>query len=337
MEPEMSTTMRDVAALVGVSIKTVSNVVNQRPYVSAELRAKVLEAIATLDYRPNRTAQALRTRKARSLAAIVPDIQNSFFTSVIRGIEDAAYQAGYMLFLCDSEDNLEREEQSIDIFSGDTVAGVILCTSNESRLERQINVLRMGNIPVVLLERVGDLLEVDSVVAENAQGSYAAVQHLVAAGHQRIAVIGGPDYYTPGRERLEGYLQGLQDHGVSSDETLIRRTDFTVGAAQRATAELLDLATPPSAILVCSGLMALGSVQVIRDRGLHMPAEVALIIFDDPEWSKVIDPPITTIAQPAYAMGQAAAELLLQRLQQPDNPPQRICLSPTLVHRKSCC
>src|SRR5690349_13039321 len=139
----MSTTMRDVAALVGVSIKTVSNVVNQRPYVSAELRAKVLEAIATLDYRPNRTAQALRTRKARSLAAIVPDIQNSFFTSVIRGIEDAAYQAGYMLFLCDSEDDLEREEQSIDIFSGDTVAGVILCTSNESRLERQINVLRM--------------------------------------------------------------------------------------------------------------------------------------------------------------------------------------------------
>src|SRR5687768_4200957 len=158
----MGTTMRDVAALVGVSIKTVSNVVNQRPYVSAEVRAKVLEAIATLDYKPNRAAQALRTRRARSLAAIVPDIQNTFFTSAIRGIEDAAYRAGYMLFLCDVEDDLEREEQCIDILSADTVAGVVLCTSDESKLERQINVLRATNIPLVLLERVRGNLETDT-------------------------------------------------------------------------------------------------------------------------------------------------------------------------------
>jgi LacI family transcriptional regulator len=333
----MSTTMRDVAALVGVSIKTVSNVVNQRPYVSAELRAKVLEAIATLDYRPNRAAQALRTRRARSLAAIVPDIQNTFFTSAIRGIEDAAYRAGYMLFLCDVEDDLEREEQCIDILSADTVAGVVLCTSDETRLDRQIDVLRTSNIPVVLLDRVRGNLGVDTILAENAQGSYEAVQHFVTSGHRRIGVIAGPDYYAPGRERLEGYMNALRDHGLAVEEALIRRTDFTVNAAQAATEELLHLPSPPTAILVCSGLMGLGTVQVIRDLGLRMPEDIALIIFDDPEWSKVIDPPITTIAQPAYAMGQAAAELLLQRLQQPDNPPQHIRLAPTFVHRKSCC
>jgi DNA-binding LacI/PurR family transcriptional regulator len=333
----MGTTMRDVAALVGVSIKTVSNVVNQRPYVSAELRAKVMEAIATLDYRPNRAAQALRTRRARSLAAIVPDIQNAFFTSAIRGIEDAAYQAGYMLFLCDVEDDLEREEQCIDILSADTVAGVVLCTSDETRLDRQINVLRAANIPLVLLDRVRGNLEVDTILAENARGSYEAIQHFLKADHQRIGVIAGPDYYAPGRERLEGYLNALRDHGLSVDEALIRRTDFTVPAAQTATEELLQLSSPPTAILVCSGLMALGTVQVIRDRGLRMPEDIALIIFDDPEWSKVIDPPITTIAQPAYAMGQAAAEMLLQRLQQPEIPPQHIRLTPTFTHRKSCC
>jgi DNA-binding LacI/PurR family transcriptional regulator len=333
----MGTTMRDVAALVGVSIKTVSNVVNQRPYVSAEMRAKVLEAIATLDYRPNRAAQALRTRRARSLAAIVPDIQNAFFTSAIRGIEDTAYQAGYMLFLCDVEDDLEREEQCIDILSADTVAGVVLCTSDETKLDRQINVLRAANIPIVLLDRVRGNLGVDTILAENAEGSYEAIQHFLKAGHQRIGLIAGPDYYAPGRERLEGYLNALRDHGVAVDETLVRRTDFTVHAAQTATEELLQLASPPTAILVCSGLMALGTVQVIRDRGLRMPEDMALIIFDDPEWSKVIDPPITTIAQPAYAMGQAAAEMLLQRLQQPENPPQHMRLSPTFTHRKSCC
>ncbi|MCC6458726.1 MAG: LacI family DNA-binding transcriptional regulator [Caldilineaceae bacterium] len=333
----MSTTMRDVAALVGVSIKTVSNVVNQRPYVSADVRAKVLEAIATLDYRPNRTAQALRTRRARSLAAIVPDIQNSFFTSVIRGIEDSAHRAGYMLFLCDVEDDLEREEKYIDILSADTVAGVVLCTSDETRLERQIDALAASKIPLVLLERVRGCLEVDTILAENAQGSYEAVQHLLETGHQRIAIIAGPDEYAPGRERLEGYKSALHDHGLSLEEALVRRTDFTVNAAQEATTQLLQLSAPPSALLVCSGLMALGTVQVIRERGLRMPEDLALIIFDDPEWSKVIDPPITTIAQPAYAMGQAAAELLLQRIQQPDIPPQHIRLSPTFMHRQSCC
>jgi DNA-binding LacI/PurR family transcriptional regulator len=333
----MSTTMRDVAALVGVSIKTVSNVVNQRPYVSADMRAKVLEAIATLDYRPNRAAQALRTRRARSLAAIVPDIQNTFFTSAIRGIEDAAYQAGYMLFLCDVEDEQEREEKYIDILSADTVAGVVLCTSDEARLERQIDVLRAGNIPLVLLDRVRAGLDVDTILAQNVQGSYEAVQHFLAAGHRRIGLIAGPDYYAPGRERLEGYKNALRDAGLAVEDSLVRRTDFTVAAAQEATDELLQLPSPPSALLVCSGLMALGAVQVIRDRGLRMPEDIALIIFDDPEWSKVIDPPITTIAQPAYAMGQAAAELLLQRLQQPDSPPQHLRLAPTFVHRKSCC
>lgn len=333
----MSTTMRDVAALAGVSIKTVSNVVNQRPYVSAEVRAKVLDAIAALDYRPNRTAQALRTRRARSLAAIVPDIQNSFFTSVIRGIEDAAYQAGYMLFLFDVEDDLEREEQCVDILSADTVAGVVLCTSDESRLERQINVLRAGNIPIVLLERVREGLQADTIVTENAQGSYEAVQHFLAAGHRRIGVITGPDYYAPGRERLEGYLRAIGDHGLVVEEGLIRLTDFTISGAQAATDELLRLPSPPTAILVCSGMMALGTVEIIRERGLRMPEDIALIIFDDPEWCKIIDPPITTIAQPAYAMGQAASELLLQRLQQVDNPPQHIRLAPTFVHRKSCC
>jgi DNA-binding LacI/PurR family transcriptional regulator len=333
----MSTTMREVAALAGVSIKTVSNVVNQRPYVSADLRAKVLEAIATLDYKPNRAAQALRTRRARSLAAIVPDIQNPFFTSVIRGIEDAAYQAGYMLFLCDVEDDLEREEQSIELLSADTVAGVLLCTSDESKLERQINTLRSTNIPLVLLERVRGEVQTDTIMAENAMGSYEAIQHFITAGHRRIGLIAGPDDYAPGRERLEGYLSALRDHGLTVDETLIRRTDFTTHAAQVATEELLQLASPPTAILVCSGLMGLGTVQVIRDHGLRMPEEIALIIFDDPEWSKVIAPPITTIAQPAYAMGQAAAELLLQRLHQPEIPPQHIRLAPTFIHRQSCC
>jgi DNA-binding LacI/PurR family transcriptional regulator len=329
--------MRDVASLAGVSIKTVSNVVHGHPHVAFATRAKVLAAIATLDYKPNRIAQALRTRRAYTLAAIVPDIHNAFFTAVVRGIEDTAYRAGYMLFLCDSEDDLEREEKYVDILCMDAVSGVVLCTADEERLHRQSELLQAASIPVVALDRALEQDEVDTVLAENVQGSYTAVAHFLATGHQRIGIIAGPDYYAPGRERLQGYCDALCDHGLVLDEALIRRTDFTEEAARQATDELLKLPSPPTALLVCSGRMALRTVQVIRDHGLRMPQDLALIIFDDPEWSQVIDPPITTIAQPAYEMGQTAAELLLKRRQQPDRPPQRVRLPTSFIHRTSCC
>ena len=333
----MPATLRDVAELAGVSTKTASNVVNHRPYVTPETRQKVLDAIATLGYRPNRSAQALRTRRARALAVIIPDIQNDFFTSVVRGVEDAAYRAGYMLFLCDVEDDTHREAQYTQLLNVGTIAGLILCTADEATLSQRLALLQADNIPVVAIDRLPPCKNMDAVLVENAEGSHEAVSHLIACGHQRIGVLAGPEGLTPGRERLAGYIEALQDHNLPVVGELIRRTDFKIESARQATHDLLALPDRPTALLVCSGMMSLGTIQAIRERGLRLPDDLALIIFDDPIWSRILDPPISTVAQPAYDMGRLATELLLRRLAQPDAPPRLVRLATHFICRQSCC
>jgi DNA-binding LacI/PurR family transcriptional regulator len=333
----MAATMRDVAALAGVSIKTVSNVINDHSFITPETKKKVLDAIAALDYRPNRSAQALRSRRIQSLAAIIPDIQNPFFTAVVRGIEDFAFEAGYLLLLCDAEDRVERENRYVQGLGTGTVAGVILCTADERVLPRQVEALRRANVAVVLVDRTHEAIEIDSVLSENVEGSYTAVNHLLSTGHRRIGIIAGPDYFAPGRERLEGYCRALQDFGIPVEEELIWKTDFKQTSSQGAARHLLALPEPPSAIFICNGPSALGTLEVVRDKNIRVPEDLALVVYDDPEWSRIIDVSLTVVRQPGYEMGQVAARLLLQRLEVPDAPVQHVRLPTSFIHRKSCC
>lgn len=333
----MTATIREVAKRAGVSIKTVSNVINDHPYISPETHKKVMDAIAELGYRPNRSAQALRSRRNRALASIIPDIKNPFFTAVVRGIEDYAFDAGYMLLLCDSEDNTERETAFIRVLGMGSVAGVVLCTADERVLKQQIHTLQRSNIAVVAIDRDIEDTEVDAILADNFAGSYQGMMHLLQAGHRRIGIIAGPEYYAPGRERLAGCLQALTDAGAPIDESLIQRTDFKQISSQSATRLLLEQPDPPTAIFVSNGPSAYGTLEVVREKNLRFPDDIAIVVFDDPEWSRIVEQPLTVIAQPGYEMGRMAAEALLKRLADPKRPVQKIRVPTQFIHRKSCC
>ena len=333
----MSVTIREVAERAGVSIKTVSNVINHHPYISEETRRKVEGAIAELGYRPNRSAQALRSRRTLTLAAIIPDIKNPFFTAVVRGIEDFAFDEGYMLLLCDSEDNVERESRFVQVLGLGSVAGVVLCTADERFLNQQIDVMRRSNIAVVAIDRTTNQTEVDTVLAENFEGSYTGMLHLLNAGHRRIGVIAGPDYYAPGRERLAGCMKAFEDAGVPLENLLIQRTDFKQVSSQNATRLLLDQPEPPTAIFVSNGPSAFGTLEVVRERKLHIPTHLSIVVFDDPEWGQILEQPLTVITQPGYEMGRLAAKMLLERIEDPQAALRKVRMKTNFIHRQSCC
>lgn len=333
----MPATMRDVASKAGVSIKTVSNVINNRPYITPETQQKVLDAIQALGFRPNRSAQALRNRRTLTLAAIIPDIQNPFFTSVVRGIEDYAIDKGYMLLLCDSEDNIERETRYVQVLGAGSVSGVVLCTADERVLDQQIAAFSRTNIAVVAIDRATAETSVDTILAENCEGSYAGMKHLLDKGHRRIGIIAGPDYYAPGRERLAGYLEALTKAGIQADDALIQRTDFKMISSQKATRLLLNQPNPPTALFISNGQSAYGALEVVREMKLRIPDDLAIVVFDDPEWSRIVESPLSVIAQPGYEMGRLAAELLIRRIDQPDAPVQTVRLPTRFEHRSSCC
>jgi DNA-binding LacI/PurR family transcriptional regulator len=333
----MAATIRDVAKYAGVSIKTVSNVINKRPYITPHTQQKVVDAIAALHYRPNRSAQALRNRRNQTLAAIIPDINNPFFTAVIRGIEDYAVDQGYMLLLCDTEDNVKREARYVEVLGAGSVAGVVMCTADERVLNQQIDALKRANMSVVAIDRATEDITVDTILVDNMEGSYTGMAHLIEKGHRRIGIIAGPDYYAPGRERLSGCLKALADAGIPVDDSLIQRTDFKMGSALEATRQLLSLPEPPTALFISNGPSASGTLEVVRERGLRIPDDLALIVFDDPDWCRFVETPLTVIAQPGYKMGRCAAEMLLNRLAQPDAPLQNVRMQTTFIHRRSCC
>lgn len=330
-------TIRDVAEFAGVSPKTVSNVIHNRPSVSDATRKKVEEAIEALGFRPEASAQAQRSRQERFLAAVIPDVQNTFFTAVVRGIEDFAFEDGYQLLLCDTGDSAEREAEMIRVMCKGAAAGVIFCAADEALFDQHVRLIRKSGMEVVAFDRAPEEVGVDALFAENLEGSYSAVDHLIRGGHRRIGIIALPDRLTTGRERVAGYRKALEDAGLPVDEGLIQRSDLRQIMPQDAARNLLNRDDPPTAIFVSNGPSAYGTIEVLRASGLKIPQDMAVIVFDDSEWGRMVDTPLTVVDQPAYEMGRMAAGLLLKRLADPNAPVQKIRVPVNFIHRDSCC
>lgn len=326
-------TSQDVAQRAGVSIATVSRVLNDSPHVRPAVKRKVLRAIKALNYQPNRTAQRLRAKQSKVLSLIISDIQNPFFTAVVRGIEDVAYQNGYSLLLCNSDEDPEKEQLYVDVMRAEAVAGVIIASASEA--EPHIDDLLDAHIPVVAIDRRIKDRRVDSVLVANTQGAYNAVAHLIALGHRRIGFIGLPLTRTMGRERYEGYQRALRANGLSVTRSYVRIADAKQHGGHDSTLDLLTQAPHLTALFVANNLMTLGALEALRERGLKIPDDISIIGFDDMPWANLLQPPLTAIAQPTYAMGQKAAELLLERLQNPHQPISHIQLDTTLIVRGS--
>lgn len=320
----------DVARAAGVSPATVSRVLNGSTGVSKALAAKVQKAAADLGYVPFSSARALRRQHTRVWAAIVSDIENPFFTAVVRGIEDVARKVQHRLVLCNSDENLEREADYLDVAIAERMAGVVIAVA--SARESSVKDLIQSDIPVVAVDRTAGR-DVDAVVVDNRLGAEDATRHLLENGSRRVACITGPTRVNTANERLEGYRRALQEAGRDTPSDLIRRADYKEAGGHDAALSLLTSRHPPDALFIANNPMAAGALRAIRELGLTVPRDVAIVAFDDSPWCALTSPPLTVVAQPAYEIGRVAAELLATAGDK--HTTRTITLTPRLIVRES--
>lgn len=325
--------MRDVAERAGVSVTSVSHVINETRPVSDELRRRVLAAMEELGYQPNRLARSLRSGKSHTLGMIVPDSANPFFAEIARGIEDTSFEHGYSLILCNSDNNLEKEAFYTNVLVEKQVDGILFLAAGVSS-ERICELQRRG-MPVVVLDRELPQVEVDSVLTDNTRGGWLATRHLLDLGHRRIACVTGPSELTLSGLRVQGYQQALQEAGMEVDENLVISGDFHFESGFQALERLLDMDDPPTAIFACNDFMAVGAICAADMAGQRVPRDLSVVGFDDVKLASFTNPPLTTIAQPKYEMGALATMMLLERMDNPDLPPRHEVLDARLVVRRS--
>ena len=323
----------DVAQLAKVSPATVSRVLNRTGTVSEERVQRVLAAAKELGYTPSSAARALRQQRTRVWAAIIADIENPFFTAMVRSMEDVARDEGHRLVLCNSDEDLEKEASYLDIAVAEQMAGVVIAVA--SARDSRLDVLLERGIPVVAVDRrpLRHEDDVDSVVVDNRLGARQATEHLIAVGAERIGFVGGPTRASTASERLDGYRSALRAHGRVADADLVRRADFKEDGGYAATRTLLAGRKRPDALFVANNLMTLGALRAINEAGRRIPDDLLLVGFDDAPWTTLVDPALTVVAQPTHEIGHQAARLLATA--SADLPARHIVLPPTLLIRGS--
>jgi LacI family transcriptional regulator len=290
----MRVTMRDVARRSGVSIQTVSAVVNGKSGIGPATTAQVRSTIAELGYQPNLLASSLRSRRSTTIGLLLPNVANPYFAEQARGVEDAAQVRGYSVMLCNTDGDTTKERTYLQLLKQYQAAGVIGAFAEEGAP------LLRANFPTV----------------DDRRGGYVATAHLLDLGHRRIACISGPLEGVPGRERLLGYRAALNDWSVETDESLIVEGAFDFASGRRAAEALLRRrGTAPSAVFAHNDPMAIGAMAALKHAGLRMPEDVAIMGYDGTEIAELYDPPLTTVAQPTYDMGAYAMTVLADRIE----------------------
>lgn len=322
----------DVSKAAGVSIATVSRVLNGSTKVTEKTRQQVLRAVSELDFQPNAYARSLGQKNTQTIALVVPDLSNPFFPELARGVEDAASEAGYNLILCNSDNSLPREMSYCAMMRKRRVDGAIFITSGKTA--SHISDLDKTGVPVVLVDREPGDLPLDAVVSDNCEGGRIAAQHLLALGHVRIGIITGQLDTTTGSDRFRGFRETLQAQDAYRPEYVAEGT-YDLESGYKGMQRLWDLPEQPTAILAGNDMMAIGAMQFLASKGVDVPGEVSLVGYDDLTLASITTPRLTTVAQPKYQMGLSAAEVLLRRLEDGGGHPRRVVLQPQLIVRGS--
>ncbi|MEU6667288.1 LacI family DNA-binding transcriptional regulator [Streptomyces sp. NPDC046727] len=347
-------TMTDVARRAGVSVATVSHVLNGTRPVLPHTRQAVLDAVDALGYTPNTLARSLVTSRTRSIGLAVSAISNPYFTEILQGVEAAALEAGYSLLIADPHDDPRHERKVVQLLHERRVDGMIVAPSADPG--DLVGYLRRHAVPTVFLDRridarvaetvspdggagaasVPDAPWFDQVCAESAAPMALLVTHLAGLGHRRIGLIAGlPGLSTTG-ERISGYREGLAAAGLAYDERLLVSGNSESAGAEQATAALLGLPDPPTALVTANNAMTIGALSALRRHGRSVPDDIALCCFDDFAWADLFSPRLTAIAQPSRELGAQAVRVLLDRLAEPDRPAETVRLPCAFVHRTSC-
>lgn len=326
--------MRDVAAHAQVSLKTVSRVINRTPTVAPQIATRVQAAIRELDYRPNVAAARLRRadRNTRTIGLLLEDVANPFSSALHRAVEDQAKRRGWLILAASSDEDEDRERDALEAFLTHDVDGLVVVPAGGDHGD--LLAKRGGRArPVVFVDRPAPFLDADTVTADNRAGARAAVRHLAAHGHRRIALLGDGRRIWTARERHIGYLEGLAEAGIAEDPLLVRQDFPSIESAEGAALDLLASEDAPTALFTAQNLITTGALRALRARGLQN--RIAIVGFDDLELAEMVEPPLSVIAQDARMLGRLAAGLLFDRLDGDDSPPRHLVVPTRLLARGS--
>jgi LacI family transcriptional regulator len=327
-------TIKDIASRAGVSVATVSYVVNKSRFVSPELTTRVEEAIDLLGYSPNAVARSLRQNRTKLIGLIIPDNSNPFFAEIAKGVEDAGFEAGYSVILCNSNASLDRELVYMNLLRSKRVEGIIFIAT--STQVEQVRSFGKAKIPVVIFYRDIPGLDVDTIRIDNFKAGYTATRHLIDLGHQTIACIRPASDETPSAQRVEGFKHAMDESGLTWYPELIPQGDNRVSGGKSAVHELIRSKRNFTAIFATNDAMAIGSMRALREIGYHIPKDVSVVGVDDILLASYVEPPLTTIAQPKYEAGCQAVEFLLERIESEyKKGPRNIFLETKLIVRES--
>lgn len=335
--------MKEVAKRAGVSITTVSHVINKTRYVSDELTECVYKAMAELDYHPNLVAGSLRSGRTRTIGLIIPDITNQFFSEISRKIEDSGFEHGYSVIVCNTDDKFSKEKSYIDVLMAKQVDGIIFISAGDEpeNLKKPID----SNVPIVVADRDIKDINTNIVLVDNFNGGYEATKYLIGLGHKRIGFISGPSGVTGSTLRFEGYRKALDEAGLIFDEGIIGQGDYRYQGGGDAMQIILQKQPQPTAIFAGNDMMALGAIRKIFDHGMKVPEDISVIGFDDIPLSQIAYPSLTTMAQPAQEMADIVMKLLIKDIKyvekhhhkKEERPRfQKVILKSKLIERDSC-
>lgn len=330
-------TIHDIAKKLNITASTVSRALKDHPRISETTKKAVLETARKLNYQPNHIAAALRNGKSKIIGVIVPTADRSFFASVVRGIEEIANAAQYHVIICQSYDDEQKESKTVETLLNTRVDGILVSLAKGTETFEHFLKVKKKGIPLILFDRTNEELDVSSVVIDDYLGAYKAVEHLIQQGCRRIAHFTNIKKISIYRERLRGYRDALQDYGLPFDENLVVESNMQLDDGRQSMTRMLQLSQPPDAIFSASDYSAMGAMQILKERGIKIPHEVALVGFGNEPFTGFTDPQLTTIDQKSKEMGRAAAEIFLESIKK-DNKPivsKTVVLKPELIIRNS--
>jgi LacI family transcriptional regulator len=305
----LSATIYDVAREAGVSMATVSRVVNGNPNVKPTTRKKVSEAIKRLGYRPNAVARGLASKKTTTVGVIIPDISSVYFSELARGIEDIATMYKYNIILCNSDQNKDKEIRLLQTLLGKQVDGIVFMGGKID--QEHIEEFKQSNVPIVLASTVDEQQEIPSVNIDYEQAVFEVISKLIESGNQHIGFINGPvEVPINGKYKLNGYKRALEAHHLPFEESLVTEGDYTYESGKEATAQFLSQEIKPTAIFVDSDEMAIGTIHEIQDEGLKVPNDIEVVSSENTRLVQMVRPTLTSIAEPTYDIGAVAMRLL---------------------------
>lgn len=316
-------TIKDIARELGISASTVSRALKDHPDISPKTKIAVNELARRWNYKPNAVALSLRNSKSNVIGVIIPEIVHHFFSSVISGIEEVAQRAGYNVMIFQSNESYQREIMNVQALYASRVDGVLVSMSKETRDYEHFRELRDNGIPIVFFDRICNELSSDNVIVDDFAGAFAAVEHLISTGCNRIAHLSAPQHLLLGRNRLNGYKAALKKYRIPFNDELVMKCDSFEDALELTTT-LLELPEPPDGIFAVNEVTAAGALNMVKRAGMRVPEDVAIVGFTNGVVSQVTDPALTTVEQHGFKMGEIATEMLLDRLNSKDQEYQAI-------------